>query len=170
MEKLTVSQLLDILSLKRGAFFASIVTTTEPKMRKTGNPYHGGIKKVSRSHVQLNSLYENAVNNQRKREGVEEAFEAEPRKWGERIYREDGTVTTFVKHNGKLYIEARVLKSLETDYLFEGVSIPSELVKPYLYSGGESSRQGVEKQVILRDYSVENIKQITFDGKTYGIE
>lgn len=165
MQKIERAELVLKLQAKRGATFATIVAETDPKLRKTGNPY-SGVTKVSRVNVTLNFVYENAVNRQREREGNDEQFEAEPRAWGVRIQRADGTLTPIVEHKGKYYIEAKVERSLGYEYMWNGEPIEEERIREFLPKRSPSSgRQEVERPVIIRDYSVDSIKSITFDGE-----
>lgn len=177
MQSITQDQFVEMMLGRRGAFFATINTITEPKMRKKDNPYFGTMKH-SVVNGQLNWIYENAVNNQRYREsqpmddaGEIEHFTPESRRWGTRIRREDNTYTPLVIHEKKdetfYYLEMKVLKSLSHKYVFQNEEIDSELIRPFLYERNEGARQEVDKPVILRDYSVASITSIMMDGTQY---
>lgn len=165
MQTIGQSQAIEMLSGIRGAVAVTLVTSTEPKLRK-GNPF-AGIRKVSRVNGMINFIYENAVNNQRGREGLDTDFQAEPRKWGERIRREDGTITPLVEHKGKHYLELRIGQVFQSEFQVDGKPVPREDVKPWEYTKSESSRQEVEKQVILRDYAIESIREMSLGGELY---
>lgn len=176
MPTLSRAELVEKMQNRRGAFVATIVAETVPAMRKTGNPYVGATK-ISRVNGLLNWIYENAVNRQRCREntpvdanGEVEHFEAAPRKWGQRIRRDDGTVTPLVEHKGKHYVELKVERSLGYEYRHNGQPVDAEAIEEFLPDRKEGARQEVENPVILRDYSIENIRQITIDGIVYEIE
>lgn len=142
-----------------GAFIVTLETCTVPAMRKAGNPYAGRVVKISRVNGMLNWNYENAVNAQCDREEKDADFEAYPRKWGKRLTR-----TPLVAHNGNLYVELKVQRSLECRYeTLDGRPVEADAIAPYL-SGNSASRQGVDREIILRDYAVENITAITIDG------
>jgi hypothetical protein len=91
---ITVSQLRAIITDCKGAKFASIVTETDQAL--TGGkscPYKDRVTKIAKVSGMINWLYENAVNNQRDREGQPitnlgevEQFIAEPRAWGKRLH------------------------------------------------------------------------------------
>lgn len=167
MQTISKAELVEKLAAIRGATFATIVAETDARLRKTGNPFTGVVK-VSRVSVTLNSIYENSVNRQREREGNTEVFEAEPRAWGVRMVRDDGTVAPIVEHKGKYYVEAKVEKSLGYEYIHNGEILDEDKIVQFLpkkSSGGE--RQEVEKPVILRDYSVDSIREIRFGGELY---
>lgn len=174
---ITTQDLHAMLDNKRGAFFVTIVASTDARLKKTGNPFKG-VRKVARVNGLLNWIYANSVNNQRVREntptndeGEVIQFIAEPRKWGERVRRADGTISPFVQHKDSIYIELKVQRSLGYQYFdADGNELTAEQVAPFLPARSESSRQEVENPVILRDYDLANIIGITFDGEFYSIE
>ena len=187
---ITVKQLTEKLDATRGARFVTIVSRTEPAMvkkhRETGepNPYYGATK-ISRVNGCINWCYENSVNNQRQREGNAEHFHPEARRWGQRrFYNAEGQpvydrtasvrLSPFVDHKGWVYLELKVQNCIEHRYeATDGTVLTDEQVAPYLPLKGES-RQGVDKEVILRDYTMDkdgkcNIMSITMDGETYHV-
>lgn len=164
-------------NLPRRASFATFTAETTPRMRKTvdgrGTPYNefhdedGNclVTKRSRVNVTINFNYGNSVNYQREREDGEdfEPFEPEPRKWGERV---EGT--PLVEHKGRFYLEAKIERVLETEYIGpDGNTIDREDMEDYLYSSSGSSRQDVEDPVILRDYKLESIRQISVNSDNF---
>ena len=169
------SDLVSVLSTRKGAFFATIVAETEPAMRKTGNPFVGATK-ISSVNGLLNWIYQNSVNNQRAREnqpldaqGEVEHFTPVSRKWGKRIVRQDGSVTPLVEHNGQFYLELKIQKSLGHEYRLGSLTIDSKDIEPFLPQRTEGARQMVDNPVILRDYRIDNIRQITMDGTVYDV-
>lgn len=176
MATMTKADLVSVLMDRKGAFFGTIVAETDPRMKKTGNPYVGATK-ISRVNGLFNWIYENAVNRQRCREeqpldaaGEVEHFTALPRKWGVRVKREDGTVTPLVEHKGQFYLEMKVERSLGYEYRKDGATLDPKAVEAFLPERKEGTRQEVDNPVILRDYSIESIRQITLDGIVYEIE
>jgi hypothetical protein len=157
---ITIQKLIDSLQEHKGTQFVTLITKTQPKLLK--NPLEP-IFKVSRVNICVNWNYSNSVNLQRMREGNEDAFVPQPRKWGTRIPH-----SPFVEHKGQLYLEAKIEKSL--DYHYEnanGDTIENSIVNPYLPQRKQSSTQQTEKEIILRDYNVENIVSIAMQGETY---
>ena len=176
MATMTKADLVSTLLTRKGAFFSTIVAETDPRMKKTGNPYVGATK-ISRVNGLFNWIYENAVNRQRCREeqpvdasGEVEHFTALPRKWGSRVTRDDGTVTPLVEHKGQFYLEMKVERSLGYEYRKDGATLDPKAVEAFLPERKEGARQEVDNPVILRDYSIESIRQITLDGIVYEIE
>lgn len=154
-----------------------IVSKTEPDMRKTGNPYFGKVFKISTFSGKINWHYQSEVNHQRQREGglevvdgipqirTPEKFEALPRKWGTRL-----KDSPLVEHKGQFFLEIKVEQTIRHEYRdHENQPFDVEKIKPFMSSKSESSRQGVENEVILRDYRIDRIMALTFtnSGKTY---
>lgn len=170
---MTVPALADFLRERKGAEFATIVATTDPKAlkkhRETGepNPY-ARIRKVSRVNGVLGWIYGNSVNLQRKREGAAPDFSPEPRAWGERVKRADGGVSPLVEHKGALYLELKVEKVLDSFFLADGKLMTGKELRHYLPKPKvrESSRQETEKPIILRDYRLDSLREIVLGGET----
>ena len=162
MKALTTTTLVETLATVKGATFATLITETDARLKKTGNPF-GPVRKVSRVNVCLGFLYGAAVNRQRTREGLEADFQAAPRQWGERI---PGTM--LVTHKGKLYLETKVERSLGCVYLTaSGQELTAEQVEPFLPNRSESTRQETEKEILVRDYALESIRSLSFGGEQY---
>lgn len=162
------STLTDLLSNMRGAKFTTIQTRTEPKLLAkhpiTGetNPFRGNIMKISRVNGMIGWIYANSVNNQRTREDLTPDFEPLPRKWGRRI-----PGSPLVEHQGALYIELKVERSLGHHYeTLEGQEVDAATVEQYLPKRSHG-RQGIEKEVILRDYRLESIQSLKLNGTIY---
>lgn len=68
-----------VCGLKKGVFGNKVVTITEPKLLKRGNPLIGQeVKKVTfYSNIGLGISYQNTMNNKKERNGEERDFEAE---------------------------------------------------------------------------------------------
>ncbi len=162
----SLSHLAGMLAVTKGAKFATITALTDAKLLKTGNPF-GKVNKRSRVNIVINFGYENAVNNQRGREGTARDFEAKPRTWGARI-----PGMPFVQHKGKLYLECKVERSLSHEYLTaDGRTLTDDQVAPFQPSRhSNAEHQGVEKEIILRDYALEGIEEIAIDGERYKVD
>lgn len=163
--RLTQVELLDGLTAQHGAFVVTIETRTIPAMAKTGNPWAGNCVKLSRVNGILNWQYASAVNRQRDREGLIADFEAYPRKWGQRI-----AGTPLVQHKGRTYVELKVERSLGYQYeTLDGQPIDPADLAPFLRAPSET-RQGVEREIILRDYALDSITALTYGGQRYEVE
>lgn len=160
MKTITKSELTDLLKTIRGTTFLSIESQTKPKL-KSGNPFPHLVK-ISHVNGCAGFNYENSVNRQSVKEDGNADFEAKPRKWGKRIPK-----TPLVEHNGKFYLELKVENSNSEyfDYSSNNKRINPESVKDWQYK--KSSRQGVKNEVIVRDYSLDNIQRIKLNKKEY---
>ena len=166
---LTKQAIVDLLKESKGAKIVTLITQTEPKMRKTDNPYIGKVIKVSRVNGMIGWNYSNSVNNQREREGMEADFQAKPRHWGERI---EGT--PLVEHKGNYYIELKVERSLGHSYQFtDGTPLTDEQVEElqgFMPKPRKPQTQQTDKTIILRDYRLDTIMQLTMDKVAYQIK
>ena len=159
---LTVADLADMFDVRHGARFITLVAQTTPKLSK-GAP---NVVKVSRVNACVWFNYQNSVNNQRTREGLEADFKPQPRKWGIRL-----SDSALVEHNGEYYLEVKIEKSLEHKYFDPntGAEIAASEVEPFMPQRKEGARQEVENVIILRDYKLSNIQSLTHEGVTYTI-
>lgn len=168
--EVTAEELKGLLLSRKGANFVSFESETDARLRKTGNPF-GEVRKTSKVNGVINWEYAGAVNRQREREGRPvgddgevELFEPKPRKWGTRI-----KGTPFVENNGKLYVEVKVERTLAAPTYrdADGHELTAEQVAPFMPKRKKSSRQGVDKEVVLRDYSLGNIRRIKVNGEAF---
>ena len=100
----TVEELAPFLMSLRSTQVATIVAITEVKMRKTGNPFTGGVRKVQKIKVEVNNNYENKVNDTRDLEGKATDFEVAPLQWGSHAS------SAVIEHKGGLYLQTIVLE------------------------------------------------------------
>jgi hypothetical protein len=148
-----------LLSSKVGAFPVGIVTQTEPKMRKTGNPFLGAVR-TTRRNVFLGGNYESIVNNAKERAGESRDFEAGSLPWGTAVNR------FLIENKGKLYLRYfPVVNGAkgEDKWTLNGEEIPVEKVQPFLYESAPSNGAGVE----WRTVALENVKTVQMDGEEY---
>lgn len=167
-------ELVDLLLSQRGAFPATIEAVTEVRLPKKSPLF--GTRKVARVNGIFNFLYESAVNRQREREGQPldssgnpEPFQAAPRQWGERIRREDGTVTPLVRHKDRYYLEMKVEKSLGHSYHLHNAILDNKEIEELLGKKEEGGRQEVASPVLVRDYSIDSIRTIRMCGELYEV-
>lgn len=179
MIELDLNGLIDLLHERRGTQIVSIVTETIPSMNKKNNPYYdkekGTFRVTKRSWVNgmIGWNYSNSVTNQRLREGHESPeFIAQPRKWGERI-----AGSPFVKHGDTLYLELKVERTVERPLFYlDGELLVEEYdndvledIKKYIKIPKQAMTQETDKEIILRDYRLDNILSIRCGGQDYRI-
>lgn len=161
---LTPQQFVNALMEQKGTTAVSFQATTDAKLKKTGNLFAMPVIKVSEVNGMIGYDYENSVNNQKEREGQEREFQVAKRSWGERIH------PCVVTHKGQFYITVKIQRVLSSPlYIdFSGKELESIEVKPFLPAKSKS-RQGVENEVIHREYKVESIRNIRWKGKVIQI-
>lgn len=159
-------ELRNLLSSMSGAHPVSITTITDAKAKKTDNPY-GTILKLSRVNGFIGANYATAVNRQRMREGSLPFFEAEERTWGTRIN------PYLVEHKGEYYLTLKVERALQKPmYMYQNQGlklIDEKKIRKFLPEKRKAENQGLEKDVIVRDYKLSSIVTITVNKKTYKI-
>lgn len=160
---ITHNELLDFFRRNPGTTIATIETDTDPRLKKTGNPYRN-VRKLSRLSVLFGFSYENAVNNQRAREGNEEVFSSGPRLWGQTEQRDNGSYTPIIEKDGEYYLQCKVQNTLSVEYRDEnGSIIPVDRLEQFLPKVS-ATNQGVEKEVVIRTFKVSSIKSIKAKG------
>ena len=166
-----IADLRETLENHKGNGFFHAVTVTVPAMRKTGNPFHGKVWKVTDLHGQAGFHYINSVNNQLQREGKEGNADVKPRQWGQRI-----KGTPLVEHTNKagvyrLYLEAKCERVASVYYVdADGVGVDKADLAPWLQarSAKSSTQANVDAEIILRDYALDSIAWIGIDGVELG--
>ena len=164
MKTITQRQLINkLFEIDRPIPIAFTALTT-PKV-KAGCPYD--VRKLCRVQAFIAFNYEKSVNRQAAREGKPENFQVSERKWGERL----GPV--LVKHGDKFYISAKVERKSAPLYfaVIKGRlrTLLKSQITPFLVPEPESTAQGLDKPVVFRNYSLENIKQISMNGNVWKI-
>lgn len=145
---------------------------TPVTLKGRNNPLKGRVKKrVMGALVKCfthSESYTNSINNQKEREGGEADFVPGPRAWGTRIQG-----TPFVYHvkdeQGKFYLEVFFQRSGTVTYEVDGVAVPMDQIPglPTPSPVREDSQGGIEKKIILRDVTVENILAIRMNEQEY---
>lgn len=164
MKTITQNQFVEMLSKRKGATILGLFTETEPKSRKTGNPYKE-IKKIVHQTVVTGARYREAILKQ----GAE-TFEADPLPYGEYVIE-----NKIILHGGELQLRTvfrNAPKPVKVRYIADGEEIAKDVASKYLINSKPSAKQekvGVtgKKQVKVRNYKLSNIKQIRMNGEIY---
>lgn len=152
-----------------GASFVGLITVTEPKMRKTGNPYAGKVVKVARTSGQVNFDYDGAVGRAREKEGKPAEDWQKGESWHE-PYMIDGKYTPFCRHkkDGTLYVRVRHMGGSSV-YIDKdtGEEVDKELLKPFLPDASYGN-QGLDKgdEVRFVTYKLDSVRAATVKGET----
>jgi hypothetical protein len=156
------------LDKMRGATFVTVVVNTEPRMRKTGNPFYGKIRKISRYNGQVNFQYDGAVERQLAKEGKSVDDFRRGESWHVPVIREDGTLTPFCQHksNGTKYLRFRMLNVIESKYVMsDGSPVDESEVREYLQQGNNYANQGTDNPVKIITVALDNVESLTANGK-----
>lgn len=156
-----MATLFDILADINAGSFVSVVSVTEPKLLKRGNPYNGmKVEKITKAVLQYGYSYENAVNN-RIAEGEE--FKADELPWGEWV---EGFENKILMHKGELYARFYEKKNdhREVIYLINGQIATEEqvaIIKQFTPKSNSKKQEEVgleyEEQVKPRTYKFSSI-------------
>lgn len=149
----------------KGTTFVSIDYECDPRLKKTGNPYRN-CKVVKRNTMTgvIGFDYQSSVNRQAAREGKEDRL-AKSRKWG--VLTPD---RIFVEHKDNFYLQMKVESSSTPTYHVlgdDGIEreIPKKEIEAFIPEKSTSSTQeDLNREVILRDVAISNIRRIRMMG------
>lgn len=190
MKLINRTELLNLLFSVKGAKIVTITTKTTPRLIGGKSCPYNGVEKIAVVNGVINYSYENAVNNQRTREGKEQDFQSQARAWGKQLFTDNTNSRTqkrlipFVikKWNNdvisqdefasipqnEIYLNIKVERSLDYKYMLNGVEVDKSEVNGYL-PRPTSNTQDLDKEVMPRNYLITNITDITIDGVSYKI-
>lgn len=153
----------------KGHTFMSCVTVTEPRMRKTGNPYVGRVHKVTKFVGAINFDYDNAVENAREREGQSREDWVKGESWSRPITRPDGTFTPFACHKDdpeKIYLRFRQTAWPQSEYFIDGERVEKSAIAEWLQESKPATNQGLDNPVRMNTVSWENVRAVSVNGET----
>lgn len=159
MKTLTKNELIDLLKSVKGTSFVSIESETTPRLK--ANCPLKNLVKISKVSGAINFNYQNSVNNQRVKENKPEDFKAKSRVWGKRVKN-----SPVFEHRGKFYLNIKI-QSSRSDYFNNNLRQSIDKVANYLYNS--STRQNLNKEIIVRQYSLDSIKRITINKQEYTV-
>jgi hypothetical protein len=169
MVKISQRKLASLLLGISNCQFVSFVALTVPDMRVTGNPWHGTTVKISRVNGCINWRYEAAVNAQLRRENKPDAFQAFPRVWGKRIKETPLVIHCTEDEGTQLYLEAKVERRDVGYFCTETFDrIPTDTIERFLKKK-KNRRQGTQKEIVLKDFRLDHIAEITVNRDTWRI-
>jgi hypothetical protein len=168
---ITLHELTTRLLAFSATHFIGLRAMHEPQWRFKSakrNPYLGKVIKLSRVNGCINWRYAAAVNRQRKREDKPEDFVAVERTWGNRIHH--CPLIIHLMERPEFYLELK-RERVERWYFDTRTlePIPESELLPYLPKRAKS-RQQLDREVILRDYRLDHIAELTINGETWQID
>jgi len=177
MKAINQAQLVEILGARKGNIFAQVLSLTDSKARKTGNPY-GVILKRSAASVSIGTDYERAVNTTAEREGNANAgtFKAESIWNGKGEHLVPNKIVRHVE-TGRLYLycqasdkQINAFPPSVTYETLQGETLTREQVEPFLPSKSPSAKQaefGNESERQVRLIALDNVQAIAMHGEVY---
>lgn len=165
----TKSEMVEIIrSSVKGTSMVSVdLDSPQDKiMLKTGNHFIGqGIIKRETLTGVIGYDYGKAVNRLAVKEGQSER-QAKPHPWGDM---DENSLFRVKRDNGNLYLSMKVESVKVHGFLNnEGKEVDSDAIRCFIPVKKKSSTQeGLEGEVIARDYSMENIRAIRMKGDEY---
>lgn len=179
MKLITTTKFAAMLASHKGSMFVKLVTATEPKMNqkhretKAPNPFLGKrVLRMAERHGIVGASYENAVDNQRVREGHGVVFKAESLWNGAGEHVEGSQALVRHRGTGKLYLvfyPHREDSVMQDAWSVDGEEVASDILKPYLAPSTGSKRQETEREIQWRTIALENVAQIQMNGEIYVI-
>lgn len=189
MEKLTKSELINILMDVNSSTFIGLTSLTDVQMdkyldywlvdettgkkKKNPNPianpfFDAGIKCLAKKYKIITGFdYESSVNNRLEKEGKESNFESSGN-WFENLSK--GLVID-KKTQSKFYLRYQYLADSITDieYLQDGNSIDKKMFEAYLKAKTDYKNQGLDNTLKFQVCNIDNILNISINGKQYEI-
>lgn len=169
MKKITHKQFINKLKSHKGTAILGIVAETPVQARRQGNPYREIKRRVHR-HVICGASYQKAV----ERQGGD-GFKSDGLPYGEFIVKNKVIKTDSGFQLRTVSRSPRVGKPLSEKYFADGQEISqtvaSQFIRPH-YGSVKQAEKGVtgKRQVRVRNYRFENIKEVHFGGETFELE
>lgn len=165
MKKLTHQQFADTLAARKGAIILGIVACTDPKARKTGNPFHQ-IRKLTHTRVVTGADYTKAVEKQ-----GGEGFKADALPYGEEVVK--GKIIR--NKQGELQLRTvfrNAPKPISVHYIADGKPVDKKEIEDFLPERKDSAKQAAvgvvgKKQVQVRNFGLKNIQQVRINGEVF---
>jgi hypothetical protein len=164
-----------ISKLNKGIFGVEVVTSTEPAMRKTNNPFIGRVRKVSTyRNAILGVDYQNAVNGRLERKGETADYKSDAPK-GKKWYNAFFYVSDKDENVFYLKIGMRKNTTVESEYYVDGrIATASEVeeIKSFLTSHSSSVKKqenaglNEEEQYRIVAPKLENVVCVRLGGRT----
>jgi hypothetical protein len=146
--------------------FTNIVTETPLRMNKKGNPFFGKVTKRSSCNYSVGMVYENRVNNNEIKEGLDGTFKTESLKGKKHVNK----VVLIDKETESIHyvmVERFFEVKPQVSYTFEGNSIEKVMFQDFMIKYQENHKQQQDRKVMVLTPKVENIKEFTLEGNYY---
>ena len=166
MRNITESELIVLLNGVNSSTFTNVVTETKVRMNKTGNPYFDKVIKRSSCNYLMGNSYEDRVDTNYRKEGLEETFQVEKPSGKEHISK---VVLIDTKTRSKHYLMVERFDEIKpvNEYKMEGDPIEKMMFESYMVKVSESQKQEQERKVSVITPLISNIREISFGGEKY---
>ena len=166
--EITKVELLNVLNQIEKPTFVHIVMETPVRMNKIGNPYYGLITKKTSGNYLIGTDYEQRVNNNSEKEGMERTFVVEPPK-GKRHISKCVLVDTKTESVHYLMMERFDEIHPQVEYYQGNDPIEKVLFESYMTKVYESTKQEQDRKVTPITPKLDNIRQISIEGMKYEV-
>ena len=161
MREVTVGELRDIINGIVTCQPVSADIVVDPRWRYKNHPE--GIKKHETMSGLIGFRYANSVNNQLGREDKPLDFQPQARKWGTL----EGNL---VYHKEKVYLQFKVQSCSTPVYMDGDTVVPKSQIEDALRASRKPHTQSnLDKEVVVRDVNLDNIKCIRMLGEEYNV-
>jgi len=163
-------------NLRNGSHtFGSVVSVTEPKMNKKGNPYYGRVKKMSKWSFGCNTSYSTKGENFRESNDIQGDFQAQST-YVQSTNGKDNYVVCAKKDNPnilylRVYTNPNSNESTFTEYYIDGVKATEfevEQIKGFLVKSTKGSNNlGAKGDNVFGTFNllIDNVKYIYIDSR-----
>lgn len=160
MKTITFEEFVARLNARGGCCPVTILTRTQPALRKTGNPFaERGVERIARRNGFVGGDYESIANNKQERAGEARDFEAMPLPWGQHAGR------FFIEHKGARYLKFFPIQTgcagVDEWRTCDGQPLTLDDVRPFL-----PKHHDAPSGVPWRTIALTNIEEIVIDGET----
>lgn len=176
-EVMTKDEFISFMENVRGGShtLGSMISDTEPQMRKRGNPFVGRVRKVSKWNFGCNTSAYTKGNNQREQKGIEGEYKPEST-YVESADGRDNYVVAVKKDNPaikylRVYTNPNSNESTFTEYYIDGVKATEfqlEQLRTFLIKSKKGSHNlGIRGDEAFGTFNVtiENVKFIYIDNR-----
>ena len=160
--RLSQSEIENGLGSIAGARIIGLTTVTEPKMRKTNNPYIGKVFKVSKYGAVVNFHYDDGVLRRLEKEGKSAEDFKRGESWHEPVLTESGHLTPFCRHKktGEKYLRVQRLNGHSRYVDEKGRFFSKSLIEPFLQESGSYANQGLDNPLVFLTLKLSNVVSV----------
>lgn len=179
MKKITHKELASLLASKPGAFPVGIVSRTDSKALKTGNPYgKETVYKLARGAVWTGVDYERGVNKEAQRQGLSVSFKAGPLPEGREWVTPNKVLRNLKTGGFMLRTQSQPKQRLTRSFKVTGYEtasgkpVPAVVIAPFIPKPAPSRKQEAvglqaDEQTEPRDYNFSSLLMVRISGVRY---